>query len=100
MVRVNIYVFLGATSQTPSVISGHSELSAIVSEFSEHIPDFNQSQQQAAPGSNQQQAAQQMQQMFDFQDEEGLATGIPKLIQFLKDNDTVVVQQASQVRLV
>ena len=38
-----------------------------------------------------------MQQMFDFQDEEGLATGIPKLIQFLKDNDTIVVQQASQV---
>ena len=88
----------GATSQTPSVISGHSELSAIVSEFSEHIPDFNQSAAQsgAQPGSNQQQAAQQMQKMFDFQDEEGLASGIPQLIGFLKDSDTLVVQQASQ----
>ena len=38
-----------------------------------------------------------MQQMFDFQDEEGLATGIPNLIGYLKSNDTVGVRQASQV---
>ena len=38
-----------------------------------------------------------MQQMFDYQDEEELATGIPKLITFLKDSDTIVVQQACQV---
>ena len=104
---IKYYKILGATSQTPSIISGHSDLSAIVSEFSEHIPDFQNTTVVPAhhpgqqPPSDAQLAAQQasveMQQMFDFQDEEGLATGIPKLIGYLKSNDTVVVRQASQV---
>ena len=104
---IKYYKNLGATSQTPSIISGHSDLSAIVSEFSEHIPDFQNTTVVPAhhpgqqPPSDAQLAAQQasveMQQMFDFQDEEGLATGIPKLIGYLKSNDTVVVRQASQV---
>ena len=104
---IKYYKISGATSQTPSIISGHSDLSAIVSEFSEHIPDFQNTTVVPAhhpgqqPPSDAQLAAQQasveMQQMFDFQDEEGLATGIPKLIGYLKSNDTVVVRQASQV---
>ena len=86
----------GATSQTPSVISGHSDLSAIVSEFSEHLPDFNQQQQQPNQGgvqgqpqlSNQSQEAQaQMQKMLDFQDEEGLQQSIPLLVQYMNMQD-------------
>ncbi|CAG5112476.1 Oidioi.mRNA.OKI2018_I69.chr2.g6690.t1.cds [Oikopleura dioica] len=93
----------GATSQTPSIVSGqHSELSAIVSEFSEHIPNFEQQAQQGAHNPNGQtntsavEAAQEMQQMFDYQDEEGMATAIPKLVDYLKNSDTTIVQSASQ----
>jgi len=94
----------GATSQTPSIVSGqHSELSAIVSEFSEHIPNFEQQASQVAQNPNGQQtntsaveAAQEMQQMFDYQDEEGMATAIPKLVDYLKNSDTQIVQSASQ----
>ena len=38
--------------------------------------------------------------MFDFQDEEGLASEILQSIGFLKDSDTLVVQKASNNRKV
>ena len=75
---------------------GHSDLSAIVSEFSEHMPDFNQTQQPQCSTSAQEASA-QMQKMLDYQDEEGLQQSIPLLVQFMNTQDQQILCQACQV---
>ena len=84
------------------MISGHSDLSAIMSEFSEHNPNFQNTNQQGqpnapVPGSAGQEALIKMQQMFNYQDEEGLASAIPLLVNYMKDPDTIIIRNASQV---
>ena len=71
-------------------------MSAIVSEFSEHMPDFNQTQQPQCSTSAQEASA-QMQKMLDYQDEEGLQQSIPLLVQFMNTQDQQILCQACQV---
>ena len=83
-------------------MSGHSDLSAIMSEFSEHNPNFQNTNPQGQPnapiaGSAGPEALMKMQQMFNYQDEEGFATAMPMLVNYMKDPDTVIIRNASQV---